>query len=72
MARMTINFLVLLGALVPLVGAHSTGAGSCAGNGALFAGEHLSRLKITSGTLKAYEITITLGDNSGPLKKTCR
>jgi hypothetical protein len=48
---------------VPLVDGYSTGAGSCAGNGAPVAGKHLSRLQITSGTLEAYDINITLGNN---------
>lgn len=67
MVWMMIASLVLLGALVPLVGGYSTGAGSCAGNGAPVAGKHLSRVQITSGSLEAYGIKLTLGD-SGPLK----
>jgi hypothetical protein len=62
-----IAVLVLLGALVPLVGGYSTGAGSCAGGGAPVSGKHLSRVQITSGTLEAYDINVTLGD-SGPMK----
>jgi hypothetical protein len=62
-----IAVLILLGALVPLVGGFSAGAGSCAGDGAPVSGKHLSRAQVTSGTLEAYNIDITLGD-SGPMK----
>jgi hypothetical protein len=54
-------FLVLLGALVPIVGGYSTGAGSCGGDGAPVAGKHLDRVQVTSGTLEAYNISVTLG-----------
>jgi hypothetical protein len=64
---MMIAFLVLLGALVPAVSGFSRGAGSCAGNGAPVGGKHLNRLAITSGTLEAYNITISLGE-SGDLE----
>jgi hypothetical protein len=58
-----IAFLVLIGALVPLVSGFSTGAGSCAGNGAPVGGKHLTRLEETSGSLEAYDISITLGSS---------
>jgi hypothetical protein len=68
---MMIALFVLLGALAPLVGGYSTGAGSCAeissSPGAPVGGKHLSRIEITSGILEAYDITLTVGD-SGPLK----
>jgi hypothetical protein len=56
-----IAFLVLLGALAPLVSGFSNGTGSCAGNGAPVGGNHLTRVDKTSGSLEAYDISITLG-----------
>lgn len=63
-----IAFLVLLGMLVPLVGGYSAGAGSCTGGVAPVAGKHLDRAQVTSGTLEAYGITITLGWSGNALE----
>lgn len=72
--KMTFSFrrllllLKLSAALLPTATAFSTGAGSCTGGLAPVGGKHLELAVVTSGSLEAYNISVTVG-SSGALVK---